>query len=134
MLPQYFFIIGYEVGADQAGTLQYYDGTNWTDLGNWVTVNQSIVINNDHNPIPVNYKTQQRNINGDLLYNVDGSPLWSVDGIFYPGATWQFRLVDNNGFLISNIISFTFPNDQQPLENIGGQPLENLDGSPLLNT
>ena len=132
--PQYFITAAYEVGASQAGMLQYFDGINWITLGNWAADDDgSIVINSITNPIVIPWREQLRGIDGEPLYNLDDTPMYNTGGIFYGGGEWKFRLVDNNGNLISNIITFTFPLENLILTNINNQQLNNLDGQPLTN-
>ena len=109
-LATYFFVIGYEIGASQTGSLQYFDGMDWVSIGAWAAVNTSIVINNNHNPIPINYS------------------------IFTPGQTYRFRLIDSNGVLLSEEYDFEIPQDlQSPILNTDNTPLLNIDGTPLVN-
>ena len=107
--PTHFIIQGLEVGASQAGALQYLNGATWVSLGVWAASGGSITIDQTTNPIPIDYS------------------------LFYSGSTYQFRLIDNNGVLVSNIITFTFPIFDAPLENVDGTHLENIDGSELHN-
>lgn len=93
-LPVYFYIKGKEVGARQAGKLQYKAGDVWTDLGDWVCdANEQITIDSHRNQIPINY------------------------GIFSPNTTWLFRFIDTEGHPISNEVEFTFPLDQGEFNN-----------------
>lgn len=108
-LPTNFIITGYEVGASQAGYLQYLNGSTWVSLGAWVAMGGSVTINQHKNPIAINYS------------------------LFTSGGTYQFRFIDNNGNLISNIITFTFPIFEAPLENIDGSHLENIGGGDIFN-
>lgn len=133
-LDPYFVILGYEIGGSQQGTLQYYASDNtWADLGQWVANSTDIIIDGNTNPIAIPYREPLLDVDGETpLLDVNNQPLYN--GIFFEGGTWMFRLIDEDGHPISNVITYTFPLDNPPLLNIDGLGgLLNVDDVPLLD-
>lgn len=131
--PVYFKIKGFEVGASQKGTLQFLNGSAWVDLGNWVAnVNGTIFIDSQRNSIEIPWRVQLFDVDGETpLLDINNEPLY--DGTFYPGGTWSFRLIDEAGTPISQVVGYTFPGELLPLLDIGGEGLLDIDGAPLLD-